>query len=650
MAFFRLLSCAVKAMSASSTVLIRCGVSRRRIVRVRAEAATTAATKPVDDVSEATKLTRRLKLARGVRFIAEGTCLSIDLGGALPELSPQPTPSSLLRLGDPRPLSLMDVRNALEMAAADPRIVGVFVKVSALSCGWAKLGELRSAVATFRKRAPRKFSVAYLELAQERELYVASAFEELYAPESAYVSIRGLSVSAQFLRGVLDKVGVEPQVKRIGKYKSAGDQLMRTEMSDAQREVLTGILAQLVETWSAGLSASRGRTRDELTSLLTRDAPAPSPRQLAADGWLTGVLYADELKAHLAARTGGARSELRSVDVARYLRTKPQALGLRQKVPCVALISAQGGISRGRNGSGDGILSEDFISAVRRVRDDPRIKALLLRIDSPGGDALASDLMWRELRKLGKPIVASLSDVAASGGYFLLMACDYSFSNEETLTGSIGVITGKFNLRDLYKKVGLTKETLSFGRYAEVDSDIRSMTKDEDQYFAQNAQQAYESFRDKAAYSRGITVTRMEELAQGRVWTGAQAVSRGLVDAIGGFDAARAYAHKLAGCSEGEEGPLVDFSRPKRGPFAALFGGAAAMLTAPQRALARLAAVALQPAAPQAAVAPMTLGGYKVGAELGTPEEMMLNLLGAEGYGDLLGGAGCATSDPSLTL
>jgi protease-4 len=590
----------------------------------------------------------KLSLARSPpwAFIADGSLLSIDLGGALPEVS---APSGL---GAAPVLSLPAFCDALRKAAVDPRITGVFIRVSPLAAGWAKLGEVRAAIAAFRAAAPSKFTVAFMEVASEREFYVACACEELYVPSGAYVSLKGLSVSGTFLRGVFEKVGIEPQIKRIGKYKSAGDQLARDSMSDAQREVLTGLLEQIYEEWTTGVAAGRGKRVEEVHALVDAVSPSLTAAQLAAGGWVTGLLYADELKAQLAPRTGGAPDELRSVDVARYSRTRPQKLGLDLGPPVVAIIRASGGISRGRaqrsplpGGGGGGITNVDFNEQVARVKADKRIKALLLRIDSPGGDALASDLMWRELRTLGKPVIASQSDVAASGGYYMSMACDTIVASPLTLTGSIGVITGKFNLAELYKKVGYTKEIISKGRYAQVDADNRPFTAEEEAYFDAGARSAYESFRDKAALSRGMSIPDMEECAQGRVWTGAQAAQRGLVDVVGNYDVALRMAKRAAGLEEEAPVTLVDFSRPKGG-IRALFGATVGALGDAVRAVATLqaasgalAAASASVAAPQAAMEPLSLGG---GAGPEGELAAMLTFLGVDGAA--LGGS--ASVDP----
>jgi len=585
-----------------------------------------------------------------------------NLGGALPEVA-------AASLGSAPALTLPALLDTLKKAAVDPRISGVFIKFTGTACGWGKLAEVRRALLDFRKSSgkylvgafpgaqlvalsalarPDTPALGYMTIATERSLYLAAACEEVYMPPSSYVSLTGLSVSGTFLRGVFDKVGIEPQIKRIGKFKSAGDQLQRADMSDAQREVLTSLLEQTYAEWSTGLAEARGKSVADVAALLSSAEP-PSAELLAAGGWITGTMYADEMREHLKARTGGPASELRSVNLDRYKFTSTAKLGINRGAPVIALLRTAGGISSGAaGGSGGGITDGEVIAALKRIKKDKRIKALLLRIDSPGGDALASDLIWRELRKLGKPVIASQSDVAASGGYYVSMACDTIVAEALTLTGSIGVITGKFNLAELFKKVGYTKEILSQGRYAELDTDTRGFTAEEEAYFDARAAASYASFRDKAALSRGTTPAAMEELAQGRVWTGQQALERGLVDATGGYATALALAKKAAGVADDKPVATVDFT-PRKGGLGALFRGAGATMTAALAlggALAGARASVSAMGAPQAAMDAVQIGGFSAGGALaGAPTEL------AAALGALLGGAaedaGCDTgADP----
>ena len=579
--------------------------------------------------------------------MARGSCLTMELGGALSESPRRRGP------GPAGPLGLPDVVACLNKAAADPRVTGVLIEIKPLACGWAKLGEVRRQIERFREESG-KFCVTYLEVGGEKEYFLASAAEEMYVPPSAYFTLKGFSVQGTFLRGVLDKVGVEPQVERYGKYKSAGDQLLRRDMSDAQREASTALLDDIYDFWSEEVARSKGTSPEAMKELL--DArPYKVEEELVAGGWVTAARYKSEVKALLAPRTGGPRKKLRAVSADRYLavpgvgRANPGSTGgleddesqevdgtagaetgeggteenaggwgwlsslpfMGGKVsggkgkkgaasPAhgagrrVGIIRASGPIVGGKGQRGQ-ISAPGVIADLKKAARDPSLGAVVLRVDSPGGDALASDLMWQEIRLLGKkiPIVASMSDVAASGGYYMSMGCQHIVAEPLTLTGSIGVVTGKINLGELYEKVGYKKEILSRGRLAELDADNRPFTPEEQADFSAAARNAYESFRDKAALSRGMEPEEMEEFAQGRVWTGKSAFEHGLVDELGGIDVALDAAARLAGLSTGRRSAPVELSKsPAPSPLELATGGASTRATEALGALAWLAGTA----------------------------------------------------------
>ena len=530
----------------------------------------------------------------------------MELGGALSE-SPRrrgPGPSGAL--------GLPDVVACLNKAAADPRVTGVLLEIKPLACGWAKLGEIRRQIVRFQESSG-KFCVSYMEVGGEKEYFLASAAEEMYVPPSAYFTLKGFAVQGTFLRGVLDKVGVEPQVERYGKYKSAGDQLLRRDMSEAQREASTALLDDIYNFWSEQVAQSKGTTPEAMKALLD-ERPYKIEEELVAGGWVTAARYKSEVKDLLAPRTGGPRKKLRSVSAEKYLSVpaggapksskatgdgqenadeeapegSAEALteafvdgdevvggwmyragkdGAKSKSKegdrgaaaggggggrRVGIIRASGPIVGGKGQRGQ-ISAPGVIADLKKAARDPSLGAVVLRVDSPGGDALASDLMWQEIRLLGKkiPIVASMSDVAASGGYYMSMGCKHIVAEPLTLTGSIGVVTGKLNLEKLYEKVGYKKEILSRGRLAELDADNRPFTEEEQADFSAAALHAYESFRNKAALSRGMEPEEMEQFAQGRVWTGQSALEHGLVDELGGIDTALDAAARFAGLPTG---------------------------------------------------------------------------------------------------
>lgn len=462
-------------------------------------------------------------------------------------------------------LSLPQICENLMKAAYDPRISGVYLHIEPLGCGWGKVEEIRRHILDFRKSG--KFIVGYAPACGEKEYYIGCACQELYAPPSAYFALYGLTVQASFLGGVFEKVGIEPQVQRIGKYKSAGDQLMRKSISDENREMLTALLDNIYGNWLEKVALTKGKKKEDIEQFVN-DGVYQIER-LKEESWITDIKYDDEVMSMLKERLGILKDKkLPEVDYRKYSKVRRWTLGLTGYKDQIAIIRASGSISRTRgpfSSPSSGIIAEKLIEKIRSVRESKRFKAVVLRIDSPGGDALASDLMWREIRLLAesKPVIASMADVAASGGYYMAMAAQAIVAENLTLTGSIGVVTGKFNLGNLYEKIGFNKETISRGRYAELTAaEQRPFRPEEAELFAKSAQHAYTQFRDKAALSRSMTVDKMEEVAQGRVWTGKDALSRGLVDAVGGLSLAVAIAKQKANIPQDRQVSVVELSRP----------------------------------------------------------------------------------------
>ncbi|XP_061347679.1 serine protease SPPA, chloroplastic-like [Gastrolobium bilobum] len=462
-------------------------------------------------------------------------------------------------------LSLPQICENFLKAAYDPRISGVYLYIDSLNCGWGKVEEIRRHILNFKKSG--KFVVAYVPSCQEKEYYLACECEEIYAPPSAYFSLFGLTVQASFLRGVLDNIGIEPQVERIGKYKSAGDQLARRTISEENYEMLTALLDNIYTNWLDKVSFAKGKKREDIENFINEGVYQVD--KLKEEGLISNVIYDDEVISMLKERLGVKTDKnLPMVDYRRYSRVRKWTVGISGGKERIAVIRASGSISRVESQlsvSSSGIIAEKFIEKIRSVRESKEFKAAIIRIDSPGGDALASDLMWREIRLLAasKPVIASMSDVAASGGYYMAMGAEAIVAESLTLTGSIGVVTGKFNLGKLYEKIGFNKETISRGKYAELlAAEQRPFRPDEAELFAKSAQHAYKQFRDKAALSRSMTVDKMEEVAQGRVWTGKDAASHGLVDAIGGLSRAIAIAKLKANIPQDRQVTVVEISRP----------------------------------------------------------------------------------------
>ncbi|XP_060204887.1 serine protease SPPA, chloroplastic isoform X2 [Lycium barbarum] len=460
-------------------------------------------------------------------------------------------------------LSLPQICENLMKAAYDPRISGVYLHIEPLGCGWGKVEEIRRHILDFRKSG--KFIVGYAPACGEKEYYIGCACQELYAPPSAYFALYGLTVQASFLGGVFEKVGIEPQVQRIGKYKSAGDQLMRKSISDENREMITALLDNIYGNWLEKVALTKGKKKEDIEHFVNDGVY--QVEKLKEESWITDIKYDDEVMSMLKERVGIPKDKkLPEVDYRKYSKVRRWTLGLTGFKDQIAVIRASGGISRTRgpfSSPSSGIIAEKLIEKIRSVRESKRYKAVVLRIDSPGGCFFHR--MWREIRLLAesKPVIASMADVAASGGYYMAMAAQAIVAENLTLTGSIGVVTGKFNLGNLYERIGFNKETISRGRYAELTAaEQRPFSPEEAELFAKSAQHAYTQFRDKAALSRSMKVDKMEEVAQGRVWTGNDALSRGLVDAIGGLSRAVAIAKQKANIPLDRQVSVVELSRP----------------------------------------------------------------------------------------
>lgn len=515
------------------------------------------------------RLATSFRMFRQIRGrLGKQTVLKAHLKGDLSEKPPAPT----LPFSGPPSMTLPIFLKALRLGANDPRIAHLHMRIDPLSIGWGKIFEIRRHLEYFRSAG--KTITVFIESGGPKEYFLGMGYG-LYVPPEGALGLRGFSASGTFVRGVLDKIGIQPQVERIGKYKSAGDSIARTDMSSAQREVINSLLGDVYNTWMSSVSEAVAVDRKQLEEFVQR-----SPWDMAEyekAGLISGICYEGELEDALKlrfAKRGGQSDEqilkkkLPAVDVARYTRfTTEKLVGLRGRKR-IAVIRAVGAITSGKNSSsplmGPTLGSDTLVELIRKVRDDKRFVACLIRCDSPGGSALASDIMWNELRNLAKvkPVLTSQVDVAASGGYYLSMASEI-ISEPLSITGSVGVVTAKPSLEELYKKVGYSKENISIGsKYAEILVDDRPFTEDEAVYFRAGAELAYKKFVSKAAVSRGKTYDEMDEVAQGRVWTGRQAKERGLVDYLGGLEKAVDILKEKAGIENEDYVQLEDVRSP----------------------------------------------------------------------------------------
>lgn len=488
--------------------------------------------------------------------------LELDLTEGLLEGPPVDPLASLLGMRRPR---LSDVIDGLRRAGDDEHVVALVARVGGKHVGFGALQELRDAVLAFR--ATGKRTVAYAETFGEfgpgtAPYYLATAFEQICLQPSGDVGLTGAAIEERFLRGALDKLGVEYQVGQRHEYKSAVNTFREHGFTQPHREADERLVASLTEQVTAGVAEARGLTVERVHELIDR-APLVADEALEA-GLVDRLAYRDQVYEQLRADAG---EHARLLYVSRYhkARSLPGRLP-KPRQEGVALLHATGGIRLGRSGrsplSGSAIGSDTLAAALRAAITDDKIAAIVLRVNSPGGSYVASDTIWREVVRAGvagKPVVASMSDVAASGGYFISMAATAIVAQPGTLTGSIGVFGGKPVIGGLLERIGVAVDGVGAGRRSRMFSTAAPFSDDEWERVNTWLDRVYDDFVAKAAKGRRLTPERVHELARGRVWTGADAKEHGLVDELGGLDTAAALARKAAGLAG--DAPLRPYPR-----------------------------------------------------------------------------------------
>jgi protease IV len=483
--------------------------------------------------------------------IADNSVLVLRLDGDVPEKTPVEIPF----LSGAQTLTVTDVWMTLRKAAADSRIKALVVLPEGLGGGWAKAEEFRADVEQFRKAG--KPTYAYLRTPQSRDYYVASAADRIYLGPQDQFYLKGMRAEIMYFKRTLDKVGVTVDVEHAGKYKDFGDQFTRSDMSPETREVMNLLVDDLYKNLVARIAEGRHETPEQVQAAI--DLGPFQASQARRAGLVDELRFEDEmwndLKVRLKVR------DLKKVQATAYVKVPlPKRLQGRERV---ALVVGEGDIVRGDpdNPASDenSLASYSFDKLLDEISNDSTIRAVVVRIDSPGGEVTASDDIWRQMNLLSKkkPTVISMSDVAASGGYYMAMTGDPIVAYPGTETGSIGVVFGKPNLHGLYDKLGITKDAVQRGRYAAIDSDYRSLNSQERQKLRDGIDDSYKDFVTKVADARHRRFNEIEPLAQGRVWLGSEAKARGLVDELGGLDMAVALAKKRANIPASEPVTLV---------------------------------------------------------------------------------------------
>src|SRR5271165_4946918 len=496
--------------------------------------------------------------------------LELDLTEGIAEGPPQDPVSALLTI---RRTRLTDILEGLKRASTDDRVRALVVKVGGSRIGLAKIQELRAAVADFRQSG--KLTVAWAETFGDfargnLPYYLATGFDRIYLQPSGTLGLTGVAVEQVFLHDALEKVGIDFQSAKRYEYKSAADQLTETGFTGPAREAAARLTESVAEQLVAAIADGRDKTPEQARALVER---GPFLAQQALDeGLVDGLAYRDEVydQLHKEAGLDATLLYLQRYQRSHALTDLPRRLQRHPRERFVAMIYAHGAIRHGRSGrggpGGGGMGSDTVAGALRAAAGDDRARAVVLRVNSPGGSYTASDVIWREVvrvRAAGKPVVVSMGDVAASGGYFISAAADVIVAQPGTLTGSIGVIAAKPVLRELFGRAGVSTDTVAEGANATMFSATRPFSDAEWDRINVWLDAVYADFTEKVASGRRMTAERVHELARGRVWTGADAVANGLADEPGGMSDAIAIARKRAGLPD--DAPVRVY--PRLGPL-----------------------------------------------------------------------------------
>lgn len=521
----------------------------------------------------------------GQPSVPNNSVLVLNVTGELPDYVPDDPLMEAMGVGPSQ--SFTGLMTQLRKAKADNRVGGVLLNINFPGIGWGKAEELRNAIKDVRSSGKPVF--AYMQMGMNKDYYIATAADKIFLPPPGDLWINGFAAEAMFYKGSLDKLGVEADVIQIGpKYKNAPDQYTKTSMGEGQREVVNAILDEYLERFTEAVSESRSKSKEDFLAIM--DNAPYGALQAKEIGLIDDALYPEQVHDALKARLGYKEDErLRTVPASRYKQVTSDSLGLNNGEQ-VAVIFASGAINTGS--SSDGVFggrvagSDTIVKAVRDAAENTAVKAIVLRVDSPGGSALASDLMWYAIEKAKekKPVVVSMGDVAASGGYYISANANKIVAERSSITGSIGVFMGKPVVRGMYDWLGISNEYVMRGKNAGIFRETEKWTPEERTKMEEQTNRIYfDQFIPKVAAGRNITAEHANTLGQGRVWTGTQAKENGLIDEFGGLEKAIDIAKELAQLPADKDVRRVVYPAPKP-LLESLFGQNEATLTAEQKA------------------------------------------------------------------
>lgn len=481
-------------------------------------------------------------------YIPGDSMLRINLSGPIVDIGPSVLSTSI---------SIKDLWYHIKRAKIDPRIKGIILKITYLKTGLAKIEDIGRLLKDFKKSG--KKVVAFIEGGGIKDYYLSTFADKIYVFKGGLLFLKGLAAEAMFLKNTLEKLGIQAQLFHIGEYKTAANMFTHEKMTPAHKESLDRLLKDIYESILAGIAANRNLDIESVKKVFEQ-SPVSNQAYLEAK-LIDDIIYEDEIF-----KNSEKNQVMVSFDT--YKQTSsPRPYEGKKKI---AVIFASGEIHLGKSGrkslfGGEVLGSDTVISYLKDAKENPFIKAVVLRVDSPGGSAVASDAIRREAEQLAreKPLVISMSDLAASGGYWLSMSTPYVMALPQTITGSIGVIAGKFILKELYSKIGLKKEIVKTTQYADIFWDNRTFNQNEQNKMMTMMKKMYRLFIEVVSKSRNIETEEVDKIARGRVWAGISAFNLKLVDKIGGLDEALKEAKKLADIPFGEKVGIKIYPREK---------------------------------------------------------------------------------------
>lgn len=480
-----------------------------------------------------------------VPVVGEQTVLHMKLNGPVVEKTIEDPIQELIGNG-PKPIGLLDVLEMLESAKNDKNVVGIYLEPKSVSASYSSLQEIRDALIDFKSSG--KFVYAYGEYLSEGEYYLVSAADSIFVNPEGLIEFNGLTAGVTFFKGLFEKLDIEPEIFRVGQFKSFVEPFIRKDMSEENRLQLSELIGSVHDTYLKNVSEVRGISVEELKNISDKML-VRTPEQGVEYGLISKVAYEDEMISMMKTKLGIEQdADINFMSYSNYMKAETSEESSSNKI---AVIVANGDIIMGDDD--ESIGGEKFAREIRNARESKSIKAIVLRVNSPGGSLTASDMIWREimLTKGVKPIIASMSDVAASGGYFISMPCDTIVAQPNTITGSIGIFGMLFNFGNFMEnKLGITTDNVSTGEFSDIMTVTRSLNEHERAIIQKQVEDGYETFTTKAAQGRNMELDKLLEVASGRVWTGQQAYERGLVDVLGSFDDAVMIAAEKANIAD----------------------------------------------------------------------------------------------------